>query len=69
MDVVYLYCHVMDDPRQPDLRVPAIYGAIFAKVNGNEEFAKVMGLPGRPVRTPGDQGAPRGPSAPLPPGA
>jgi hypothetical protein len=24
MDVVYLYCHVVDDPRQPDLRVPAM---------------------------------------------
>ena len=24
MDVVYLYCHVIDDPTQPDLQVPAI---------------------------------------------
>ena len=24
MDVVYLYCHIIDDPTQPDLRVPAI---------------------------------------------
>jgi hypothetical protein len=45
------------------------YGALFRKVNGKAEFAKVMGLPGRPVGTPGAQGVQRGPSAPLPPGA
>ena len=45
-----------------------IWGAIYAKVNGKTEFAKVMGMPGRPVRAPGDQAVQRGPSAPLPPG-
>jgi hypothetical protein len=46
------------------------YGVLYAAVNGKAEFAKVMGMPGRPARGAAGTGAEkiRGPHAPLPPG-
>jgi hypothetical protein len=46
------------------------YGALYLKLNGKAEFAKVMGMPSRPVSAvagTGD-GSVRGPNAPRPPG-
>lgn len=45
------------------------YGALYAALNGRAEFAKVMGLPGRPSREITDTGAGtvrRGSNAPTP---
>src|SRR5580692_1871876 len=44
-----------------------IYAAVYAAVNGKAEFAKVMGLPGRPPKGIAGAGAVRrGPNAPTP---
>lgn len=47
------------------------YGVLFAAVNGKAEFAKVMGLPGRPASgTAGNEiDGGRGPNAPRRPGS